>query len=134
MVLQSLAGLPAFLVYLAVGVLLIVAYILVYTRITHHDEFDCIRKDVPGAAVALGLSVIGFALPVSSAMGHAANVVDCLIWGVIALAVQVGVYFLARIPVPNLSQRITDGELAPAIWLGLASVTGGLISASAMSL
>jgi len=134
MVLQSLAGLPAFLVYLSLGVVLIIAYLFVYTKITAHDEFDCIRKNVPGAAVSLGLSVVGFALPVSSAMGHAANVLDCLIWGVIALAVQVGVYYLARIPVPNLSQRITDGEWAPAIWLGLASVTGGLISASSMSL
>jgi putative membrane protein len=134
MVLQSLAGLPAFLVYFSTGVLLVIAYVYIYTWITHHDEFDCIRKNVPGAAVALGLSVIGFALPVSSAMGHAANVVDCLIWGIIALAVQILVYYLARIPVPNLSQRITDGELAPAIWLGLASVTGGVISASAMSL
>ncbi|MDB5598923.1 MAG: hypothetical protein JWN71_967 [Xanthobacteraceae bacterium] len=134
MVLQSLAGLPAFLVYFAVGSLLIIAYIYVYTWITAHDEFDCMRRNVPGAAVALGLSVIGFALPVSSAMGHAANVLDCVIWSVIALAVQVLVYYLARLPMPNLSQRISDGELAPAIWLGLASVTGGMISASSMSL
>ena len=134
MVLQSLAGLPAFLVYFATGVLLIIAYLFVYTKITPHDEFDCIRRNVPGAAVSLGLSMVGFALPVASAMGHAANVVDCLIWGVIALAVQIAVYYLARIPIPNLSQRITDGEWAPAIWLGLASVTGGLISAASMSL
>jgi putative membrane protein len=133
MVLQSLAGLPAFLAYFATGLVLIIVYLFVYTRITAHDEFDCIRKNVPGAAVSLGLSVVGFALPISSAMSHAANIVDCAIWGVIALIVQVAVYYLARIPVPDLPKRITDGEWAPAIWLGLASVTGGLISASSMT-
>ena len=55
------------------------------------------------------------------------------IWGVIALIVQVAVYYLARIPVPDLSQRIADGEIAPAIWLGAASVTAGMLNAASMS-
>ena len=54
-----------------------------------------------------------------SAIAHSANVVDCLIWSAIALIVQIIVYFIVRIPVPNLSARIAAGELAPAIWLGL---------------
>ena len=49
---------------------------------------------------------------------------DCAIWSVIALIVQVIVYFVVRIPIPNLPQRIAAGDLAPAIWLGLASLGG----------
>ena len=37
----------------------------------------------------------------------------------------IGVYFLVRIPVPDISNRIAAGELAPAIWLGLASLAAG---------
>jgi len=33
-----------------------------------------------------------------------------------ALAVQVIAYYSARIPIPDLSHRIADGELGPAIW------------------
>jgi putative membrane protein len=130
--LQSLAGLPAFLVYFCTGVVAVVLYLLVYMRITPHDEFKLIRDNVPSAAIALGLSLLGFVLPVVSAIVHAANVVDCLIWSVIALIVQVAVYFAVRIPVPNLSGRIAAGELAPAIWLGLASLAAGALNSASM--
>jgi putative membrane protein len=132
MVIQSLAGLPAFLVYFCTATLVVMLYLFVYMRITTHNEFELIRNNIPGAAIALGLSLLGFTLPVVSAMTHAANVIDCVIWSIIALIVQVIVYYAVRIPVPNLSKRIEDGEVAPAIWLGLASLAAGALNASSM--
>jgi putative membrane protein len=132
MILQSLAGLPAFLVYFCTALVAVILYLFVYTRITPHDEFKLIRDNVPGAAISLGLSLLGFVLPVVSAMTHASNVIDCLIWSVIALIVQIIVYFVVRIPVPNLSNRIAAGELAPAIWLGLSSLAAGALNAASM--
>jgi putative membrane protein len=123
-ILQSLAGLPAFLLYFCTAIIAVIAYLLVYTRVTPHNEFQLIRDNDPAAAITLGLSLVGFSLPVVSAIAHSANVVDCLIWSLIALAVQIAVYFLVKIPVPNLSTRIAQGELASAIWLGLASPRG----------
>ena len=67
-----------------------------------------------------------------SAIAHSANVVDCLIWSLIALIVQIVVYFLVKIPVPNLSQRIAEGQMAPAIWLGLSSLAAGALNAACM--
>ena len=133
MVLQSLSGLPAFLIYFVCASVLVGAYLYVYTWITAHNEFELIEKDKPGAAISLGLSMIGFALPLTSSIAHADGILDMAIWGVIALIVQVAVYYLARIPVPDLSQRIANGEVAPALWLGAASVTAGLLNAASMS-
>ena len=133
MVLQSLSGLPAFLVYFVCASALVAAYVFVYTWITAHDEFALLKANNTGAAISLGLSMIGFALPLTSSIAHSDGILDMAIWGVIALIVQVAVYYLARIPVPDLSQRIADGELAPAIWLGTASVTAGLLNAASMS-
>ena len=132
MLLQSLAGLPAFLVYFCTGIVAVILYLFVYTRITAHDEFALIRDNVPAAAIALGLSLLGFVLPVFSAIVHSANVWDCLIWSVIALIVQVAVYFAVRVPVPRLSEKIAAGELAAAIWLGLASLAAGALNAASM--
>ena len=132
MILQSLAGLPAFLVYFCTGLIAIVAYLFVYTRITPYNEFQLIRDNEPAAAISLGLSLLGFVAPLVSAIAHSANVLDCLIWAVIALIVQVIVFFLVKVPVPNLSTRIADGELAPAIWLGLSSLAAGLLNAACM--
>lgn len=134
MVMQSLQGLPAFLAYFCLAVALVIVFLLIYTRITPMNEFELIRKNVPGAAIALGLSLLGFALPLASAIAHTADLVDCAIWGVIALIVQLITFFAVRIPVPDLSGRIAAGELAPAIWLGLASLTAGLLSAASMTL
>lgn len=132
MIVQSLAGLPAFLVYFCTALVAVVAFLFVYTRVTPHNEFQLIRENVPSAAIALGLSLLGFVLPVISAIAHSANVVDCLIWSAIALLVQIVVYFLVKIPVPNLSERIANGQLAPAIWLGLASLAAGALNAASM--
>jgi len=102
MVLQSLAGLPAFLLYFVVAGVLITAYMFVYTWITPHDEFELITHNKPGAAISLGLSMIGFALPLTSAIAHANDVVDMTIWGIVALIVQILAYYLARIPMRDL--------------------------------
>ncbi len=56
-----------------------------------------------------------------------------MIWSVVALIVQVIVYFVVRIPVPDLSNRIAKGELAPAIWLGAASLAAGALNAASMT-
>src|ERR1700750_2221232 len=132
MILQSLAGLPAFLVYFCTAIVAVVAYLFVYTRVTPHNEFELIRANEPAAAIALGLSLLGFVLPLVSAIAHSANVWDCLIWAAIALIVQIVVYFIVRIPVPNLSARIASGEMASAIWLGLSSLAAGALNAAAM--
>jgi putative membrane protein len=97
-----------------------------------HDEFKLIRDNDPAAAVALGLSLLGFTLPLVSAIAHSANIVDCLIWSLIALIVQIVVYYVIKIPVPNLSAKIAAGELAPAIWLGLSSLAAGALNAASM--
>src|SRR5450755_4154411 len=50
MILQSLAGLPAFLLYFCTAIVAVVAYLFVYTRVTPHDEFQLIRDNDPAAA------------------------------------------------------------------------------------
>jgi putative membrane protein len=133
MVLASLEGLPAFLAYFCVAAIAVIAYLFIYTRITPYNEFELIKKKDAGVAVALGLSLLGFALPVASAIAHAVNVVDCAIWSVIALGVQILTFYVARIPIPDLYRRVVAGEMASAVWLGLVSVTAGLLSAASMS-
>jgi putative membrane protein len=133
MVLQSLAGLPLFMAYFCTATIIVAAYLYIYTWITAHNEFELMRNNVPGAAVSLGLSLVGFALPLAAAISHSSNFIDCVIWGVIALIIQVIVYYVARMAIPDMSARIEAGELAPAIWLGLASVTAGVLSSASMT-
>jgi putative membrane protein len=129
----TLAGLGEFLIFFLIAVALVALYLALYTWATAHNEFTLIRQNVISAAVALGFSLIGFALPLASAIVHAQNVPDCLMWGLVALAVQILVYWLVRVVLPNLSERIASGEMAAALFLGAASLAAGIINAAAMT-
>jgi len=129
----SLEGLPVFLMFFAVGVALAAVYLALYTLATAHNEFALIRRNVTAAAVALGFSLVGFALPLGSALVPAQSLSDCIVWGLVALAVQILAYWLVRIVLPDLSQRIAAGEMASALFLGAASLAAGILNASAMT-
>ncbi|MER2269435.1 DUF350 domain-containing protein [Methylobacterium oxalidis] len=129
----SISGLPAFLAYFAVALGLVGLYLAVYLTATPHREIALIRADNAAAALALGASLIGYALPLSVAIYNAQTLLDCVIWGLVALVVQILIYWLVRLLVPDLSGRIARGELAGAILLAAASIAGGLVDAAAMT-
>ena len=130
---STLAGLFDFLVFFVIAVALVALYLGIYTLATMHNEFALIRQNVISASTALGFSLVGFALPLGSAIVHAQGIVDLLVWGLVALAVQIVVYWLVRIVMPNLSQRIAAGEMAAALFLGASSLSAGIINAASMT-
>jgi len=134
LILHSLQGLPAFAAYFATSIGLCAAYLFIYTKITPHKEFDLIvTEHNASASIALGMSLFGFSIPLASAIFHSSSLLDCLVWGVIALIVQLIAYFLARLAHPALSKSIEANSLSAALWLGFVSLTAGLISAASMS-
>ncbi|MCG7393876.1 DUF350 domain-containing protein [Microvirga sp. ACRRW] len=128
-----LAGLFDFLVYFVIAVVLVAVYLGLYTLATMHNEFALIRQNVISASTALGFSLVGFALPLGSAIVHAQGIVDLIVWGLVALSVQIVIYWLVRLVMPNLSQRIASGQMAAALFLGAASLSGGIINAASMT-
>ena len=129
----SIAGLPLFLAYLGTAAVLTGIYIVVYMWVTPHAEIKLIRENNLAAAVAFAGSLIGFSLPLANTIAGSVSLVDCAIWGLIALVVQILIYFTARIPMPQMSERIEKGEMASGVWLGSASLSGGLLNAACMS-
>jgi putative membrane protein len=130
---ESLGGLPAFLAFFATAAVLTVLFVLIYTRITRHDELALIKQNVPAAAVAFSGSLIGFSLPLASAINNSADLIDMILWGIVALVVQLIAYVIVRLFMPKVSQRIEAGELAAGIWLAAASLAAGIINAASMT-
>ncbi len=129
----SFVGLPAFLSYFALAVVLLLVFALIYTRLTTHDEFALIRQGKAAAAVALGGSLIAFVLPLCSAIIHSVSLLDFLIWGGIAILIQIVTFFGVRVFVPNLSERITANDMAAGLFVALASVAVGAVNAACMT-
>ncbi len=129
---SSISGLPDFLLYFSVAMALAAAYLWIYTLSTTHNEFELIRQNNVAAALSLGLSLTGFALPLSSAIVNAKSIIDLVVYGLVALVIQVVVYWLVRLVLPNLSGRIQNNEVASALFLGAASLAAGVVTAASM--
>lgn len=129
----SISGLPAFLAYYATALLLVAAYLTVYLTATAHREIALIRAGNEAAALALGASLFGYALPLFVSIYNAQSLLDCVVWGLVALVVQMMIYWGMRFVLPDISGRIERGERAAAILLGAASLAGGLINAASMT-
>lgn len=128
-----LAGFPDFAAYFALALLIGALFVALYSRLTPHHEFRLIREGNPAAVPALLGAMLGFALPMSAAMGGAASRADFALWSMIAAAVQVGAYWAARAAMPDVSERITRGDLTAGVWLGGMAVTIGVLNAAAMT-
>lgn len=131
--LSSLSGIPAFLAYFALAVVLTLLFTRIYTWLTAHDEMALIRANNPAAAWAFGGALIGFALPLSSAITHSLSLLDCAVWGAAALIVQLLTFVVLRITLKQLSQRIEQGEIAAGIFSAATAIAVGLINAACMS-
>lgn len=131
--LGSLAGIPSFLAYFALAIVLLLVFVRLYTWVTPHDEFALIRANNHSAAIAFSGALVGFAWPLSSAITHSMSLLDCAIWGGVALVVQVLTFLLSSAALKQLPQRITQGELAAGIFSAGCSVTVGMLNAACMS-
>lgn len=131
--LSSLNGIPPFLAYFAVAMVLVLIFVRIYTWVTPHDELALIKANNAAAALAFGGALIGFALPLSSAITHSLSLLDCAVWGAVALIVQVLTFVVLRIVVKQLPERINQGEIATGIFVATAAIAVGLINAACMS-
>jgi putative membrane protein len=131
--LESFAGFDDFLVYLGIAAALLAVFVAIYVRITPYREIALIRDGNSAAAFSLSGTIIGMVLPLSSAVQNSVNLIDLGVWCTIALAVQVIVFVVARIALPNIVQDIPAGKQASGIFLGAISIAAGLLNAAAMS-
>ena len=128
-----LENLSEFLLFFVVAAVLTIIFVVIYTRITRHNEIALIKQNSTAAAAAFSGSLIGFALPLASTMINSVTIAEMVLWGLVALIVQVLVYLLIRLPMPRVSKRIEDGEVAAGIWLGAWSVVAGILNAASMT-
>lgn len=133
MLTQSLAGLPAFLSYFAAAIGLLAVFVLAYIWITPYREISLIREGNAAAAASLSGAMVGFVLPLASAITHSVGLLDMTIWGLIALIIQLLVYGAGRLVLPGLARDIPAGQIASGVFLGALSLAIGLLNAACMT-
>ncbi|MBO9664451.1 DUF350 domain-containing protein [Dokdonella sp.] len=129
----SLATLPNFLAYFALAIVLAVSFLVVYVWITPHRELALIRADKPAAAISFGGAFLGFVIPLASAISQSVGLIDCAVWGLVALVVQALTFFAVRLLLPDLPARIERDERAAAILVAALSIGVGVLNAACMT-
>ncbi|MGY3228546.1 putative membrane protein [Luteibacter sp. HA06] len=133
MITPDLFTLPAFVAYLALGIIYFVAFVVTYVWITPQREMALIRDGNLSAAISLGGAAIGFVQPLASAIAHSVSLVDLALWGVVAWIVQLLTHFVLRLMVRDLRQKIEDDVRSVALFVAVVAICVGALNAAAMS-
>lgn len=105
-----------------------------YQISTPYDERALIAANNPAAGIALGGAIIGFALPLASALSVTVSVVEFTAWALLAGVIQiVAAFIVRRLIVRDMVTRIEEGNIASAIYSAATSIGLGLLNAASMT-
>lgn len=121
-----------FTLYFIGGLIAVWLFQFLYTRITPHNEFKLIREGNATSSVALGGSLIGFALPINNLITYSSSILDFAIWAVIAMIVQLIMFGITSLVLRGLSARIERNEMSAGIFIACTSVAAGLLNSACM--
>lgn len=130
---QSITGFPAFIIYLASTLALLTVFLFIYARITPYREFQLIREGNIAAAISLSGAMIGFTIPLAKAIAQSGSLLDMLMWGGIALLIQLLAYAMVRLLIPDITKDIPEGKIAQGTFLGMLSLATGILNAACMT-
>lgn len=124
----------AFLVAFAVAGLFTVAFKLIYQWVTPYNEAKLIREGNVAAAMALGGALVGYVLPLASALSNTVSLVEFCAWAALAAVIQIAAFSLVRfVAMKDVSARIEKGEIAAGLYLMSISLAVGLLNAACMT-
>jgi len=126
-------GLPAFLAYFGIGLVLLVLFSALYSLVTPQREFSLIKEGNCAAATAFLGGLFGFGLPLASAAANSVSIVDFVIWAAIGALIQLLAFGMAALVQRNLATRITQGEMSAGLWAGGIALVVGLLNAACMT-
>jgi len=106
----------------------------IYQAITPHKEGALIRAGNSAAAVALGGAVIGYVIPLASALAHTVSLPEFVAWAALSGLIQIVAFWaVRRIVLPDVSARIERGEISAALYLLTISLAVGILNAACMT-
>jgi putative membrane protein len=106
----------------------------IYQAITPHNEGALIRAGNSAAAVALGGAVLGYVIPLASALTQTHSLPEFVAWAALAGVIQIVVFWaVRRIALPDISARIEAGEMSAALYLLMISLAVGILNAACMT-
>ncbi len=123
----------AYLLHLLTATAMVLAFFVIYTRITPFNEVLLIRQGNQAAAFSLGGTLLGFSITIFSALLHTADYYQFLGWGAGGMVVQVLVFSIATTLLKMSKDQIEANNKGFGMLLGAISLSIGIINAGCIS-
>ena len=127
------SGLPVLLLHFAVTVLLFLGGLAAYVMITPLRERELLASGNRAAGIVLGGTVVAFAIPLSATLATSLALLDIVIWGAVALVLQIVTFGIAVLLFRDLRPMIENGNVAAATTLAALQLAIALLNAGAMA-
>jgi putative membrane protein len=121
--------------YIGLAVVLLFIGIILFEVTTKNKEFELIKNGNKAAVYAFGGRILGLAIVLYSSISNSVNILDMVVWGSIAIVIQIIVFYLAELLTPkfNITKAIDDDNQAVGLFLLFLSVSIGLIIAASLT-
>ena len=128
-----LTGLPVLILQLAVTTGVFLVGLIVYFSLTPYRELQLLRDGNVAAAVVLAGEMLALVVPLAAMLAHSVNVPDIVLWGIVAIILQLIAAAAVAVVLRRLPAAIERGEIGPALVLAAAQLSAGILNAAAMS-
>jgi putative membrane protein len=125
-------GLPVLLLHLAAAIVLLMIGVFVYMAVTPFKERTLLVHGNPAAGIVLGGAVLALAMPIAVLLATSFTLLDILVWGAVALVLQLLTLAAVAALLRDLRGMIERGNLAAAVALAATQIAVALLNAAAM--
>ena len=126
-------GLPFLLSHFVTSVIMFLIGVIIYLFIPPMKEIALIRKKNSAAAISFSGALIGLALPLASSLSASGSIYEIIVWGLVAIVIQLFCFKAVDILINDLPKRIENGELSSSILLFSIKISVALLNSAAIS-
>lgn len=123
---------PNFLLQGGVTLALLITGCVVHVLLTPMKEMKLIREGNVSAGISVAAVIVGLAVPMAACLSTAASVYDILIWGAVAILLQLLSFRVADLLLHDLPKRIERDEVGSALVLAGVKIAAAMVMAAAL--
>ena len=125
-------GLPIFMLHGGTAILMLIVGAFIYSKITPWNELDLIMEGNTAAAVSFSGAILGIAIPLAAALSSSISIWEIVVWGSVAIILQITVFLILDLVLPNLSEQIKANKIAAGIFIASNKIALALLNAAAV--
>lgn len=128
------AGFPYLIFYLVMVTAIYILGLLVYTRLTPHNEIELVQNGNMAAAIHFSALNISLALPIAACLINKFSLFDVGLWATFSVVLQLFLFRMTDfIMFRGMPERIESNEVGPTLVLASFKLAGSLILAFAIA-